>query len=83
MDLQQFKLEGSRCFHLDVPGALLLVGERLTMPGGSCSKLRKVKSIACEHLVMHACRWLAMADGCAVTALCMVSTPWFMWTMPR
>jgi hypothetical protein len=45
MDLQQFKLEGSRCFHLDVPGALLLVGERQQMrPTGSCSKLRKVRA---------------------------------------
>jgi hypothetical protein len=42
MDLQQFKLEGSRCFHLDVPGALLLVGEQYRSPQGASCKLRKV-----------------------------------------
>jgi hypothetical protein len=42
MDLQQFTLEGSRCFHLDVPGALLLVGEQYRLPQGASCKLRKV-----------------------------------------
>lgn len=45
IEMQQLQLEGSRCFHLDVQGALLLVAETTSM----ATKLRKV----CEH---HSCK---------------------------